>query len=335
MTSQRGSSPTVPAATKPKLLDQVRAQCRMRHYSMRTEKAYVAWIRRFIVFHGTRHPSALDYRHIESFLSYLAVERHVAASTQNQALGALLFLYRFVLDCDVPLVNAIRAKRSTRLPTVLSVDEVRRLLDKLPRGQVGLMAELLYGAGMRLMECCRLRVKDVDFEQRQILVRHGKGGKDRAVPLPERASNRLREQIERVRRLHAADVARGFGRVQLPYALHKKYPNADRQLAWQFVFPASRLSTDPRQPSGPMRRHHCHDTAVQKAVRRAALASGIRKPISCHTLRHSFATHLLSEGKDIRTIQELLGHKDVRTTMIYTHVVARGASGVVSPLDRL
>lgn len=272
---------------------------------------------------------------VECFLSNLAVERQVAASTQNQALSAILFLYQKILELDLPLVDAIRAKRPARLPTVLSLDEVRRIIGKLPRNQAGLMAELLYGTGMRLMECCRLRIKDVDFDRNQVIVREGKGDKDRSVPLPVRTRDRLCEQIERVRRIHAEDLSRGFGRASLPNALSKKYPNADRELGWQYLFPSSGLCVDPREPGGPLRRHHCHESVLPKTLRRAVLAAGVQKPVRCHTLRHSFATHLLEDGKDIRTIQELLGHADVSTTMIYTHVSTLGATGVRSPLDRM
>ncbi len=292
---------------KPKLLDQVRQKCRMLHYAKRTEEAYVDWIRRFILFHDKRHPSEMNSPEIEAFLTHLAVSKQVAASTQNQALCAILFLYKKVLQTELPLLNAVRAKRPQQLPVVLSVDEVRQVLDKLPRNHLGLMIELLYGTGMRLMECCRLRVKDVDFPRRQLIIREGKGEKDRAVPFPLRTKERLTEQIELVRRLHAADLAQGYGCVWLPYALRTKYPNADRELKWQYLFPAASLSIDPRDPSGPKRRHHCHESSVQKVLRKAALASGVNKKIGCHTMRHSFATHLLEDGKDIRTIQELLG----------------------------
>lgn len=319
----------------PKLLDRVRTKCRILHYSRRTEEAYVQWIRRFILFHNKRHPIEMGKPEIEAYLTKLAINQNVASSTQNQALAAILFLYKNVLDKELPPLDAVRAKRPKRLPTVLSIDEVRRLIGLLPRTQVGLMLELLYGTGMRLMECCRLRVKDVDFERNMLIVRDGKGAKDRAVPLPACTKQRLVDQIERIRLLHAADMARGCGHVWLPHALHKKYPNAGQDLGWQFLFPASELSIDPRCPNGSTRRHHCHESAPPKALRRAVLRSGIQKPVRCHTLRHSFATHLLESGKDIRTIQELLGHKDVNTTMIYTHVIQRGACGVISPLDRI
>ncbi len=320
----------------PRLLDQVRAKLRVLHYSSRTEEAYVGWIRRFILHHDKRHPREMGGAEIETFLTHLAVEGNVAASTQNQALAALLFLYQRVLEIELPLLNAVRAKRPERLPVVLSRDEVRLVLD----GMVGvyrLTADLMYGSGLRLLECCRLRVKDIDFARGQIVVREGKGDKDRVVPLPQRAVERLRAQVEVVRRLHEKDVQAGHGRVWLPTALARKFPGTDRTLAWQYLFPASRLSTDPRASGGDtaLRRHHVHENMLQKEVRKAVLASRIGKRASCHTLRHSFATHLLEDGHDIRTVQELLGHKDVQTTMIYTHVLQQGPQGVRSPLDRL
>jgi integron integrase len=297
----------------------------------------VDWIRRYILFHHKRHPREMGAKEIEAFLTHLAIQRRVAASTQNQALSALLFLYRHILQIDLPLIDAVRAKRPGRLPVVMSVEEVRRLLENM-QGEnrtYRLMAELMYGSGLRLLECCRLRVKDLDFARRQIIVREGKGDKDRAVPLPERLDRQLREQTEYVRHLHEADLAAGSGQVWLPYALREKFPNAERELGWQYLFPSKRLSVDPRELNGAKRRHHVHDNAVQKAVRQAVLAAGLTKKVSCHTLRHSFATHLLEVGHDIRTVQELLGHSDVSTTMIYTHVLQRGACGVQSPLDRL
>lgn len=318
---------------KPKLLDQVRQHLRVLHYSIRTEDAYVQWIRRFILFHGKRHPREMGEPEVEQFLSYLAVEGQVAASTQNQALAALLFLYKVVLD--MPLrerIDASRAKRPERLPVVLTRDEVRAVLGHLS-GVHHLMASLLYGSGLRLMECLRMRVKDVDFGQNHILVRDGKGQKDRAVPLPASLHGPLTHQIDRVRTLHRADIEAGFGKVYLPFALAEKYPKADSEIGWQWVFPAPRMSVDPR--SGIMRRHHLAETALQKMVRGAVKRAEIVKPASCHTLRHSFATHLLEDGQDIRTVQELLGHKDVQTTMIYTHVLQQGPKGVRSPLDKL
>jgi integron integrase len=317
----------------PRLLDQVRARCRVAHYSPRTERAYVYWIRRFILASDKRHPAELGAAEVEAFLSALATRDDVAASTQNQALSALLFLYRQVLHIDLPwMESVVRAKRPRRLPVVLAVEEVSRLLAMLD-GVHAVMAALLYGTGMRLMECVRLRVKDVDFGRNEICVRNGKGGKDRRVPLPRRLAPLLAARVERVRLVHAADVAEGYGRVWLPHALERKYPNASGELGWQYLFPAARLSADPR--TGEVRRHHVDENGLQRAVKRARVLAGITKPATCHTLRHSFATHLIESGHDIRTVQELLGHEDVSTTQIYTHVLNRGAGGVVSPLDRM
>jgi len=328
-----GYRPEDDAVTRPpRLLEQVRIRCRTRHYSIRTERAYVGWARRFILANGRRHPRELGLAEVEAFLSSLAVRDGVAASTQNQALSALLFLYREVLGIELPWVGAVtRAKRPRRLPVVLSHAEVRALLAVLD-GQVALMASLLYGSGMRLMEVVRLRVKDVDFGRREILVRNGKGGKDRRVPLPRRVEAGLAAQVERARVLHGRDLAEGFGEAWLPHALSRKYPSAGREFGWQWVFPARRRSVDPR--GGARRRHHVDEAVLQRAVKAARVAAGIDKPATCHTLRHSFATHLLEAGHDIRTVQELLGHKDVATTQLYTHVLGRGAGGVLSPLDR-
>ena len=313
------------------LLERVRECCRVRHYSLRTERAYVDWIRRFVMANGKRHPRNMGAAEVEAFLSGLATRDDVAASTQNQALSALLFLYREVLGIQLPwMESVVRAKRPQKIPAVLSRAEVMRLL-ALMDGQVALMASLLYGTGMRLMECVRLRVQDVGFDRNEICVRNGKGGKDRRVPLPRRLRERLLEQVERVRVQHGQDLAVGAGEVYLPHALARKYPNAGREFCWQYVFPSPRESKDPR--SGKRRRHHVDEGVLQRAVRIARDKAGIDKPASCHTLRHSFATHLLESGQDIRTVQELMGHKDVSTTQIYTHVLGRGASGVLSPLD--
>ena len=320
-----------PALT-PDVMDRVRARCRVRHYSRRTEQAYLAWVWRFIRACGGRHPRHLGQVEIEGFLTRLATEGKVAASTQNQALAALLFLYREVLVIDLPwMENLVRAKGPRRVPVVLSVDEVHRLLARLD-GQVWLMAALLYGTGMRLMECLRLRVKDVDFDRQEIVVRDGKGGKDRRVPLPRRLRDSLQESVARVQMIHQQDLAAGLAGAWLPGALERKYPAANRELGWQYLFPAASPSTDPR--SGDFRRHHVDEGVLQRAVKSARTRAGIVKPASCHTLRHSFATHLLEAGHDIRTVQELLGHKDVATTQVYTHVLGRGAGGVLSPLDR-
>ena len=326
---------SVPESRKPRLLDQVRAKCRVLHLSKRTETAYVGWIRRYILFHQKRHPQEMGVREVEQFLTHLAVKGKVAASTQNQALAALLFLYREILGNNLPLVDAVRAKKPRRLPVVLSVEEVREVLGRIPRDPVRLVLELLYGTGMRLLEGCRLRVKDIDFDRGQIVVREGKGDKDRTVPLPRRLVRRLHDQIDRVKETHAVDVLNGLGYVWLPYALELKYPNANRELGWQYLFPAMQLSRDPRDELHPVRRHHIDETTIQKSLRKAVLASQLAKKVCCHTLRHSFATHLLEAGADIRTVQELLGHADLATTQIYTHVLQRGACGVCSPLDRL
>lgn len=321
------------APAKPRLLDQLRASIRTKHYSLRTEKTYIYWVRYYIHWHGMRHPRDMGGAEIKAFLSMLANARNVSASTQNQALAALLYLYKNVLDMDLPWIDGIeRAKRAPRLPVVLTQAEVGRVLAHTT-GTPGLIIRLLYGTGMRLMEAMRLRVKDVEFDQRIILVRDGKGGKDRVVPLPESLVQPLRDQIAARLKMHHVDLARGMVDVQLPHALARKYPNAPREWAWQYVFAAADYSIDPQ--SGAKRRHHLHEKNIQRAMHAAVLAAGIDKPASCHTLRHSFATHLLESGADIRTVQELLGHSDVSTTMIYTHVVARGAHGVRSPLDRL
>jgi integron integrase len=314
-----------------KLFDLVRAALRTRHYSIRTEEAYVGWIRRFVVFHGKRHPNEMGEAEINAFLSSLATDGRVAASTQNQALSALLFLYRHILEKPFPEMTAlVRARRPSRLPVVLTRDEVRRVLARLG-GEPRLVATLLYGSGLRLMEALRLRVKDLDVSRNEILVRDGKGQKDRVTMLPAALKPDLAAYLRAVRARHDAELARGGGDVHLPDAIRIKYPGAAKSWPWQYVFPAGRESADPR--SGEIRRHHLPETAVQRAVRKADDDAGIAKPASCHTLRHSFATHLLESGYDIRTIQELLGHRDVATTMIYTHVLNTGGRGVRSPLD--
>ena len=315
----------------PKLLDRLRAEIRLRHYSIRTEETYVDWARRFILFHGKRHPAQMGAEEVRDFLSHLATERNVSASTQNQAKSALLFLYKEVLGIELPwLDEVISAKKAKRLPVVLTRTEVRRLLGGTS-GTMGLVIALLYGTGMRLLEGLRLRVKDVEFARREIIVREGKGNKDRVTVLPENLILPLQAHLEKVKALHARDLEAGFGEVYLPDALAVKYRNAAKSWGWQYVFPSSIRSIDPR--SGAERRHHVHEHSVQRAVREAAKLAGIHKPVSPHVLRHSFATHLLQAGYDIRTVQELLGHKDVQTTMIYTHVLNRGGRGVVSPLD--
>ena len=320
-------------AAKPRLLDQVREKLRYRHYSLRTERAYVDWIRRFILFHLKRHPAEMGAAEVEAFLTHLAIQRKVAASTQNQALSALLFLYKEVLQVELPWLNNVeRAKKPQRLPTVLTVREVNAVLERL-EGTVGLMVRLLYGTGMRLMECVRLRVKDVGFEMRQITVRDGKGAKDRVTMLPETLAAPLQRHLTRVQGLHQEDLAAGLGEVYLPDALARKYPNAPREWGWQYVFPARSISTDPR--TGTRRRHHVDEKALQRVVKKAAQEAKISKPVTPHSLRHSFATHLLQAGYDIRTVQELLGHRDVATTMIYTHVLNRGPGAVRSPADRI
>jgi len=316
-----------------KLLDQVRDSIRKRHYSIRTEEAYINWIKQFILFHGKRHPSEMGEKEIAAFISYLATGRKVAASTQNQALNAIVYLYKHVLRIEIgDLGQMERAKKPVKLPVVMSKDEVKRVLAAMS-GICQLMAKLLYGCGFRLMECVRLRVHDIDFDRNQITVRDGKGMKDRAVMLPAQLKPFLWDQLEKVKIIHEGDLKEGFGEVYLPFALEKKYRNAARELGWQYVFPSDRVSNDPR--SGKMRRHHVDESGLQKAVRTAARKAGIMKAVSPHTFRHSFATHLLEAGYDIRTVQELLGHADVSTTMIYTHVLQKGGMGVKSPLDAL
>lgn len=331
-----GASPSSrggPSARAPKLLLQLRQALRLRHYSRRTEQAYVHWVRRFVVFHRMRHPAELGDGEISAFLTDLAVRRRVSASTQNQALGALLFLYREVFGRQVAWLDGmVHAKRGGRLPVVLTQSEVRAILAHL-EGDCWLVAVLLYGAGLRLLEALQLRVKDVDFERREIRLRGGKGDKDRVTVLPAVVCSALEAHLEAVRRQHGRDLASGGGSVVLPGALDRKLPGAAKEWAWQWVFPATRRYVDPVTQA--VRRHHLHETVVQRAFHAALKASGVPKPATCHSLRHSFATQLLESGADIRTVQELLGHKDVRTTMIYTHVLNRGGLGVRSPADLL
>jgi integron integrase len=325
-------STTAAAASSPRLLDRVRWHLRVKHYSIRTEQAYVDWIRRFILFHRKRHPNEMGEHEITEFLTDLAVEKHVAASTQNQAFSALLFLYQQVLDRKLDFIdNVQRVTRPPKLPVVFTPAEALAVLAHL-KGDYRLMAGLLYGSGLRLMECLRLRVKDIDFGYNRITVRDGKGSRERVALLPQQVRQPLRAHLEWVKELHRQDLARGGGKVYLPFALKRKYPNAERDWIWQYVFPAGKPSLDPR--SGEQRRHHVLEKNLQNAVKLAIRAAGIKKAASCHTFRHSFATHLLESGYDIRTVQELLGHKNVATTMIYTHVLNRPGLNIRSPLDR-
>ena len=326
-----GKSTTSHTPRAPKLLEQVRAKLRVKHYSIRTEEAYLDWIKRFILFHDKRHPADMAALEVEAFLTDLAVTRKVSASTQNQAKSAILFLYREVLQKELAWLDKVtRAKAAERLPVVLTSAETRAILSRL-KGANWLIASLLYGAGMRLMEAVRLRVKDVEFTRREIVVREGKGFKDRVTMLPQTVLEPLKLHLAKAKALHREDLAAGYGEAWLPFALAKKYPNAAREWGWQYVFPSQNLSIDPR--SGKTRRHHVDEKCIQRAMKQAVRDAKIVKPATPHTLRHSFATHLLQSGYDIRTVQELLGHKDVSTTMIYTHVLNRGGRGVVSPLD--
>jgi len=316
---------------KPKLMEQVRTALRTRHYSIRTEEAYIHWIRRYILFHNKRHPQDMGEQEISQFLSQLAVKEHVSASTQNQALCAIVFLYKEVIKRDLgDFGEIIWAKKPKRLPVVFTKDEARRVIDQL-EGVKQLMVKILYGCGLRLNECLQLRVKDIDFGYKKIIIRNAKGGHERATILPESLIEPLKDHLKKVKTLHETDLKEGFGSVYMPDALDRKYPNAVRQFGWQYVFPARQISVDPR--SGIRRRHHVYETVLQKAVKDAIRKAGIYKHAGCHTFRHSFATHLLENGYDIRTVQELLGHKDVKMTMIYTHVLNKGPLGVKSPVD--
>lgn len=314
-----------------KLLDRARDLLRIKHYSIRTEQTYLHWMKEFILYHNKRHPAEMGIPEVEAYLTHLAVDRNVAPSTQNVAMQAILFLYKEVLGIHLTGIDALRAKKEKRLPVVLTKAEVHRLLEQISDPTFRLQAKLLYGTGMRLLECLRLRVKDIDFGQHLIMVRDTKGNEDRVTLLPEQLKPILQEHLTHVKMLHQSDLEAGVGAVYLPYALERKYPNANREWGWQYVFPASKLSVDPR--SGVTRRHHADDSNLQRAVRAAVKASGITKPATPHTFRHSFATHLLEAGYDIRTVQELLGHRDVKTTQIYTHVLNRGPKAVRSPLD--
>jgi len=323
---------SVSPAPAPKLLDRVRWHLRVKHYSIRTETAYVDWIRRFILFHKKRHPDDMTEEQIGVYLTHLAVNQHVSASTQNQALSALLFLYQQVLDRKLAFIPGVeRVRRPPKVPVVLTPEETRSVLAQI-RGDYRLMAELLYGSGMRLMEAVRLRVKDIDFGYNHITVRDGKGMRERVTLLPQSLKKPLQSHLDRVKELHQQDLLRGAGNVYLPFGLRRKYPNAQRAWSWQYVFPAAKPSLDPR--SGETRRHHVLEKNLQNAVKIAVRKTGVSKAASCHTFRHSFATHLLESGSDIRTVQELLGHKDVSTTMIYTHVLNKPGLGIQSPLDR-
>ena len=322
-------------ANEPKLLDIVRGKIRLKHYSIRTEQAYVDWIKRYILHFNKRHPKDLGANEVEQFLTYLAVEGRVAASTQNQAKSALLFLYKEVLGAELPWLDRVQqAKAPKRLPVVLSKEEVRLILKHLD-GTHYLIVSLLYGTGMRILEALRLRVKDIDFSRKEILIRDGKGFKDRITMLPASLVVPLKTHLQKVKALHDDDLAKSYGAVYMPQALGKKYPYAARDWAWQYVFPSGRLSVDPRSDDQVTRRHHIQDQAIQRAVRQAVVDAGITKQATPHTFRHSFATHLLESGYDIRTVQELLGHSDVATTMIYTHVLNKGGHGVDSPLDSI
>lgn len=326
------ANPSPPIQEQPRLLDRVRSALRVRHYSLRTEEAYIYWIKRYIFFHHKRHPLEMGEKEIGSFLNHLAEKENVAASTQNQALCALIFLYKHILQKEIGNLEFLWANKPKRLPVVFAREEVSIILNQLS-GIYWLMGMLLYGSGLRLLECLRLRVKDIDFKYNQIVVRDGKGEKDRVTMLPGKVKAPLQAHLQKVKKVHEEDLEKGFGAVYLPYALERKYPNANREWKWQYIFPASQLSVDPR--SGVKRRHHLHESVLQRAVKEAIRKAGITKQSGCHTFRHSFATHLLEDGYDIRTVQELLGHEDIKTTMVYTHVLNQGGKGVKSPADKI
>jgi integron integrase len=313
-------------------LEDLRGAIRVRHYSLRTETSYMKWVQKFLLYYRKNNPRDMAEKEINAFLSQLAVNEDIAASTQNQALCAIVFFYKNVLDKDVGDLELIWAKKSRKIPVVLTREEVKLLLSQLEK-EYKLMALLLYGAGLRLLECLRLRIKDVDFDYKQLIIRDAKGQKDRVTPLPDIAVKMLQSQINRIKKLHEQDLKEGYGSVYLPYALERKYPNAEYELMWQYVFPAHRISKDPR--SGRQQRHHLHESVLQRIIHQAVITAGIQKPATCHTLRHSFATHLLEDGYNIRTVQELLGHNSVETTMIYTHVIQKGGRAVKSPADKL
>jgi len=319
--------------SKPRLLDKMHAVLRVHHYSLRTENTYVQWVKRFILFHKKQHPEEMGKLEVEAFLSYLATDKHVAASTQNQALSAILFLYKKVLNIEIDWIdNVVRAKRPKYLPVVLSPDELKMLINAMD-GTYQLLAKILYGSGLRIMEALRLRVQDVNFDYEQIIVRSGKGNKDRVTVLPSNIVDDLKNQLTKSRCLHNKDLEEGYGEVYLPFALSRKYPRAGKEWIWQYIFPSSKRSLDPE--SNIIRRHHLYHQNFTRAIKKAAYDIGINKRVTSHTLRHCFATHLLENGYDIRTVQDLLGHKDVKTTQIYTHVMKKGASGVKSPLERI
>lgn len=320
------------SARDPRLLDQVRSELRARHYSLKTERAYIQWIRQYILYHNKRHPIEMGAEEINAFIRHLAVTRDVSSSTQNQALCAIVYLYKHILKKEIGQLELIWAQKPKKLPVVYTVQETERILSHL-HGVHQMVAMLLYGAGLRLMECLRLRIKDIDFGFRQITIHDGKGFKDRVTLLPDKTAEPLKAHIKKVREIHLNDLKNGCGTVYIPYALERKYPNASKEFGWQYVFPAHHLSKDPK--TGIRRRHHLHESVIQKALKQAMRKAGIVKRGGCHSLRHSFATHLLQKGYDIRTVQELLGHKDIKTTQIYTHVLNRGGLGVKSPVDEL